>query len=145
MREDEKYATNSISKFIKSREPSLNISWRPGEDPPDAYLSIGDNELLLEITSTEVFREPFFGENKIRERTYLISHRDLVKEIEQEAIKQGKLCGKYFITFSKPLSSDKFSTYRLVFKSLLLELLNDSKTNAVGFDKELFFGDVEAA
>jgi hypothetical protein len=145
MREYEIKAAQSISNFIAARESPKTVSWYPGEDPPDAYIKMDNKLLPLEITSTEVFRDPLWGQEKVLERTYEISHRDMVKEIEREAIEQEKLRGKYVITFSKPLSSKDFSTYKSVFKSLLIELLNASKISPAAFEQNVVLDDVVLA
>jgi hypothetical protein len=145
MREYEIKAAQSISNFITAQESPQTVSWYPGEDPPDAYLKLNSKLLPLEITSTEVFRAPFWGQGKVLERTYEITHRDMVKEIEREVIEQEKLRGKYVITFSRPLSSKNFFTYKSVFKSLLIELLNTSKTSPMGFEENVIYEDVVLA
>jgi hypothetical protein len=44
MREDEKFAIEAVAKFYSGK-------WRPGEDPPDAYVDIGDRAIALEVST----------------------------------------------------------------------------------------------
>jgi hypothetical protein len=44
MREDEKFVVQAVAAFCSG-------SWRPGEDPPDAYIDIGSKEIAVEIST----------------------------------------------------------------------------------------------
>ena len=110
MRSDEIKVADLVTRFTASLEPSMDVSYSPGEDPPDAYIHFGAEILPLEITTIEVQRHPAFGDGTVREITYDQSHRRILQEIEKEVIEEKKLNGKYAISFSKPLASEQFST-----------------------------------
>jgi hypothetical protein len=44
MREDEKFVIQAVAAFCSG-------SWRPGEDPPDAYIDIGSKAIAVEIST----------------------------------------------------------------------------------------------
>jgi len=44
LREDEEFVITSVAS-------AFSASWRPGENPPDAYLVLGSNEIAVEITT----------------------------------------------------------------------------------------------
>ena len=134
MRTDEIRIAELLTYYLASRVPSNDVSYSSGEDPPDAYIHVGEVTYPLEITSTEVPRDSVFGERKVRERTYEESHRRLLKEVEEEAKGDKSLIGKYAISFSKPIASQEFSTYRSIFKEELHKLLRNLHSAPVGFD-----------
>jgi hypothetical protein len=138
MRSYEIRIADMVTRFIASKEPSMGVSFSPGENPPDAYIHLVEEILPLEITTTEVQRDPAFGDMTVREITYEESHRRLLQEIEKEAIEDKKLNGKYAISFSKPLASEQFSTYKAIFKSMLLRLIEDSIESPAGFQEALY-------
>ena len=137
MRKDEIRAAEQILSYFGSRIPYEKTSYTPGEDPPDAYLNVGNETYALEITSTEVARQPIFGEDSIREFTYMHSHRRILKDVEREAIEAGELHGKYVVTFFKPIATNDFSSHRSFFKSRLLERLKELSSAPVGSDRTI--------
>ena len=44
LRDDEEFVITSVAKEFSG-------TWRPGENPPDAYLSIGTREIAVEIST----------------------------------------------------------------------------------------------
>jgi hypothetical protein len=44
LRDDEEFVFTSLAK-------EFSATWRPGENPPDAYLSIGAREVAVEIST----------------------------------------------------------------------------------------------
>ena len=44
MRDDEEYVLKSVARFY-SRE------WRPGEDPPDGYLTVANRTIAVEVST----------------------------------------------------------------------------------------------
>ncbi len=145
MREEEKFVSELITKYIASLDPSQKISYSPGEDPPDSYLHYGKLDIPLEITSTEIEREPIFGKANILEITYERSHRKLLNDIERKAKKQNILKGTYVISFTKPLASENFAKIKSKFESLILNSLNKLCSEPVGFEETILHDHVSLA
>ena len=85
------------------------IGWRDGEDPPDFYLSIGNQEFAVEVTTLEHVLDTDSG-REVRMLAYSGSVDTLVREIEAEAIKQGILNGTYDTSANGPF--DAFGSLR---------------------------------
>lgn len=134
MREDEIRVAELISQYLSSIYFGIEVNYLPGENPPDAYQLIGNEIYPLEITSTEVDREPIFGIGKIRERTYEASHRAILRDVQEEFIEEDNFIGKYAISFSKPLADHDFSTYRSLFIEKLKQVLFQLSSAPVGSD-----------
>ena len=91
MRKEEINTAELVTKYILALDPSKAVSYSEGEDPPDAYLHYDNTKIPLEITTTEIPRNPVFGEPSIRELTYEKSHENLITGIENEARKPNKI------------------------------------------------------
>jgi len=137
MREDEVQIAELISRYLSSRYPEVEVYYSPGEDPPDAYQYVGNDIYPLEITSTEVYREPIYGEGEVLERTYEISHREILRVAEKEIAEEESLIGRYAITFSKPLADHDFSSYKSLFIAKLKQVLVQLSSLPVGSDASI--------
>lgn len=139
MRKEEINTAELVTKYILALDPSKAVSYSEGEDPPDAYLHYDNTKIPLEITTTEIPRNPVFGEPSIRELTYEKSHENLITGIENEARKQDILNGVYVISFQKPLASEDFSTLKKTFETLVLSILNSSSSASSGFSQSIVY------
>jgi hypothetical protein len=133
MREDEKKIAKLVEDYINTILPSKKVSVSDGEDPPDAYLHYENDKFPFEITTTEIPRDPTFGEPSIRELTYENSHIKLIKDIEQKVINKNLLSGVYVLNFQRPLDSEDFSSTKSIFTSEVLDILRKSQSENIGF------------
>jgi hypothetical protein len=137
MRRDEQLVAQEIEAYIRARALGMQVSLEPGSNPPDFVLIIGPETFPLEVTSTEVWRDPSFGQGQVRERTFENSHTKLLKELEEEAIKTGAIQGRYAIAFEAPLSAQEFPKRRTEFQSALLSILRSSREHPQGFQVDI--------
>jgi hypothetical protein len=137
MRERELKPAKAIETFLRSCSPKQEVSSEPGQDPPDFYLHVGTETYPLEVTSTEVWHDPSIGQGQVRERTYIATHKELVRELETEAVQARALCGQYDIRFARPLSTQDYARKKAQFKEETLQFLRNSKDESEGFGQKI--------
>lgn len=121
---NEDFCKKSFSKYLKDRMCAIDMNWekvRQGEDPPDFYLTLGKVKFAVEVTQTEIRREPTLGKGKVLDKTYREAHKNFVKEVEREAQRSKILKGTYVVHFQKPVIGTNFQRTT---KCLLQDLLN---------------------
>lgn len=99
MRQDEVFAKQVFNSFLKkvTIDP---IVWKDGNQnkPPDFYLSLGNNEFIVEVTALTQQTEP--GQKPGPIKTLQKSRKDFGLAIEKEALEAGILNGTYYVTFA---------------------------------------------
>lgn len=118
----ERFCAKSFDRFLAQDIEEDLPCWKPvtrGEDPPDFYLTLGDETFAVEVTSTPVQRQPAVGEVPVIEETYIESHREIARSLEDMARTRG-LAGHYALSFAQPVASEDFSKVK---EALLLDLV----------------------
>jgi hypothetical protein len=85
MREDEKFVMDSVARWCSG-------TWRCGEDPPDAYLKMGDREVAVEISRLMESRNDGRGGTVSRASDVVPAARlvDELKEQLRDEIPEGR-------------------------------------------------------
>jgi len=109
--DDEKFCQDSFDVYLRKQLQTSGIAWKRvprGDDPPDFYVTLGQNTFAVEVTRTEIMENAVIGVGQVRMQTYLSSHIRLVKEIEASARESGALSGTYAVLFRSPMSASRF-------------------------------------
>lgn len=103
---------------------------RGGNDPPDYYLTLGNQKYAVEVTSTS----PVIGKSNILQETYESTHIEIVEEIRDEAQKRGILSGIYALGIYDPLTDTdlKFKRIKKIFISEALQIIENLSQQPIG-------------
>jgi len=116
----EQFCAKSFTRFLCDDAESPLPCWKLGEDPPDFYLFLGEDAFAVEVTSTQVLRQPKLGAEPIIEETFRHSHSRIAHDLERMSDARG-FSGRYILSFDQPIASRRYSIVR---KDLLDELVN---------------------
>lgn len=134
-RKDEDYAKSSIIKYFEQQ--GINIKIVRGEDPPDYYVIINDNKILMEVTRAS---------SKICDNEYLLTRKnvdsslcDLCDILNDELSNKVPMNKKLFIQLQGPISKKKYKDYKYGIKKKLEEMLdNEEGINSITRDEISF-------
>jgi hypothetical protein len=124
MREDEEFAKSRFEAYVRSRLPKKTIVWTPGDEPPDYYLTVGQDEFAVEITT--LMDKVTTPRKEVTVEGLYASYDDFVKEIEAEASKSGILSGEYCVTFA-PAHLDIYRK-RKILQNEVLDFIRNTQT-----------------
>ena len=139
------FCANAFNRYLSCQPACALPYWThvlKGQDPPDFFLSFDNKRYAVEVTSTEIFREPSIGESHVIEETYEDTHRKIVNSVNDIARTQG-LDGSYVITFHQPIASTDFQRVRKHLVKELLDLISRSKTEAISWPEMVRYRDRE--
>ena len=141
--EREQFCADSFDRFLAHRLGIASRVWEPvsrGQDPPDFFLTIDQENFAVEVTSTEVMRGVSFGEGQIQEETYEHSHTQFIKDVEAAARNAGILKGAYAISFGRPMAISRFRQIRRYAQGQLLQYLERTQHLQSAPDEDIRYG-----
>ncbi|MEW5878425.1 MAG: hypothetical protein ACOY7U_05225 [Acidobacteriota bacterium] len=97
-RDDEEWACQAFLDFLRNSYPALPFTCRPvppEEEPPDFWLETHPEDIALEVTS--VWEQVLVGGRQQSTATLECWAYRLIKEIEENLIKEAAFEGKYLI------------------------------------------------
>jgi hypothetical protein len=101
MRKDEEHCKSAFDAFLRQRCQEEDIVWNDEDNPPDYYLQLNGNKYAVEVTSLmEVIQ---LGNESLSHLTFIEAVHDFLKQIEQQAVREGILKGAYVVDY-KPLN-----------------------------------------
>jgi hypothetical protein len=128
LRHDEKLVTVAIARHFK-------VTWKPGEDPPDAYLQLPKRDIALEVTRLEelIIDEKWGGHKSRRSKdtTAMILANELDKTLRQK-IPDDTLV---ILTLNSPITDARQT--RAVLEKLIVQYVN-SHPNGVKKDEIIY-------
>jgi hypothetical protein len=93
-RGDEEHARSSLDRWLNGRGHGPRV-WSDGDDPPDYFLSLGDQRYAVEVT--QVQQEFALGAGTMSERDVTVGLTNAIRELERRALAKGILSGFYFV------------------------------------------------
>lgn len=145
--DDELFCKDSFDDHLKGHLGVTNTDWQRvprGQDPPDFYLALGNRSFAVEVTRTEVMQDTALGAGQVRKQTYLSTHVEMVKEVEQAAKESGTLNGTYAILFRSPLTASHFSKVKKTILEKLLDYIRQTQQMASSPSRPVFCKDSPA-
>jgi hypothetical protein len=133
----ENFCAKSFDRYLAHQLDGPLPCWTPvpaGQDPPDFFLSLGNETYAVEVTSTQVLRKPSIGETPVNEETYEATHRAMVNTLEDAACTR-KLKGCYVISFDQPIASVDFHEAQNHFVVEVLDAISRSQEKPVSWSE----------
>lgn len=103
-RDDEEYCRQAFSEFISSMSPCYIQSWREieqSDEPPDYELNLDGKDYAIEVTT--LMEKVRVGDLRLPPAGIVRYLWRIVKNVEQQALDQGKLSGAYYVGFLHPI------------------------------------------
>jgi len=122
MRKEEERCKHAFDTFLRQHCQVDDIVWEPGDEPPDYYLQLNCTKYAVEVTAlTEVIQiknniQPYLS--------FLITVDRFIKQLKQEASKEGILTGAYVVRYG-PL--DDFGKKRETISKSIMGYLRANK------------------
>ena len=141
----ENFCAKSFDRYLAHQLDGPMPCWLPvppGKDPPDFLLTLDNETYAVEVTSTQVLREPSIGKSSINEETYEETHREIVNLISSVAQTQG-LKGRYVISFDQPIASTNFQKVKKHFMTEVVASISRSQTLPVSWSEPVRYQDKE--
>jgi hypothetical protein len=132
MRDDEEFAKQRFDDYLHNKI-SEAIQWKDGNQnvPPDFYLTIGDEEFVVEVTAlTEQIK---LSARSMPIRTLYGWCNDFVAEVKRKALEEGRLRGTYYINiFALHKNRNPQSVRKPLMRKLLELIANTQEEDQVG-------------
>ncbi len=124
LNEDEEFVIESLSR-------SVGGSWRPGEDPPDAYLVQGKIEVAVEISTLTQYVPTESGdlEPRLSQDMGILRMCDELNEELSEVIPSGSYV---ILTLTAPIN--KLRKFKSILKNKIIEIVNKGDLEQSTFD-----------
>ena len=110
-----------------------------GEDPPDFFLKLGPETLAVEVTSTQVWRQPDVRDAPVREETFEDTHHDIALAAEKLGLERG-LSGRYVLSFDQPVASHNFARIKSKVVLAVADAIARSQALAPPWSEDIIFG-----
>ncbi len=117
MRPDEEFAQRAFAEFL-SRTGSEEVSWAPGDEPPDRYVTVDARRFAVEIT--QIMELVPLGTHSMPDHGVNEFLRRFAVSLEDEAKERGVLKGTYAV-YLEPIPN--FAAHREVLSEQVFHYL----------------------
>lgn len=126
-RERELLCADRFAEYLKRVAGVQSVQRADGDEPPDFYMAIDSERFAVEVTDTKIVLPTLLNDGPVLEGSFINSHRNLTKRIEDEAQNQGILSGLYLLTFHDPATARRSAELQRRLKSEVLQYIRQTQ------------------
>ena len=141
----EMFCAKAFDRYLSNDREGPLPCWEPvaaGKDPPDFYLRLAADTYAVEVTSTQVWRQPIIADTPVLEETFEATHRGIALAVERLASERG-LSGRYILSFDQPIASRDFPQTRDKLVAAIADAIEHSQSDPPAWSQDVAIDDVK--
>jgi hypothetical protein len=127
----EEFCRSRFDAYLQQQNVSERIEWQEGPDPPDYYLTVGDQKFAVEVTTID--EKVVIGSNREMPRLKIDFYREkFAAGLERRAKSERILRGRYYLSFAPLITVSRrtnFSKRRKQIEKSLLEFIQHTQSD----------------